>query len=302
MKKHLGVIYALAAYALWGVFPLFWKQLEHIPSEQIIAHRMVWAGVILSGFLILTRQWAQLKQVFAMPQTMARLVGASFFITLNWGVFIWAVNNGYIIEVSLGYFINPLINVLFGAVFFKERFTLAQGIALLIAVFGVSILVVHNGGLPLVSLALALSFAVYGMLKKKVSLPATHGLNIELLIVIVPAILFLFYTQQQGQTPFLSNVHDSIYLILGGLLTIIPLLFFAAAAKRVSLATLGMTQYLGPSCHLLIAVLIYNEPFEAHTRYAFICIWLALLVYTLDNRLGFVGQRLKQKTNGRTSA
>ncbi len=211
-----------------------------------------------------------------------RLTIASILVTTNWAIFIWAVNNENIVETSLGYFINPLISVFFGMLFFGERFRKVQILALVIAGLGVAVMVAATGGLPMISLSLAITFALYSVMKKKVSMPASHGLAIEMLVTLIPAGIYLFFLQSSGEASFGMNLYTNTLLVLGGLFTLVPLLLFAAAAKRVSMTTLGMTQYVGPTCQLLIGVMIYGEPFGGITLLAFGFIWVALIIYTSD--------------------
>jgi len=293
MKSNIGLVYAMSAYLWWGIIPIFWKQLDHVPSIEIVAHRVIWGFILVLGFIIVAGQLRVFLQIFKDRLTMVRLFLASTLVTANWGIFIWAVNNDFIVETSLGYFINPLITVLFGLLFFGESLRPAQKLALLIAAGGVVVMVVATGGLPLISLSLATTFALYSVMKKKVSLPASHGLAFETLLMVIPAMLFILYYVSSGANNFQPSEQPatSFMLILGGLFTLIPLLLFAAAAKRVSLVALGMTQYLGPTCQLLIAVFIYQEPFDQINLIAFSFIWLALIVYTIDQ----INTRRKQR-------
>ena len=282
MKNNLGLFYAIAAYSCWGILPVFWKQLEHIDSVEIVMHRMLWSCVLVTLLIVICRQWRDFVVLFSKPALLLRLFLASVLISINWAVFIWAVNSGHLVETSLGYFMNPLINVGLGVVLFGEVLRRNQLIALLIAAMGVLYLVVSYGSLPWISLILAVSFSLYSAAKKTISLPATHGMAIETMFFLVPASAYLFYLESQASGHFFEGSYNSWLLIFGGLFTLIPLLFFAAAAKRISMTALGMTQYIGPTLQLLIAVLIYNEPFGSQKMIAFGFIWLALVVYTLD--------------------
>lgn len=282
MKNNIGLVYAIAAYTIWGVIPIFWKQLDYVGSAEIVMHRMVWSCVFVTAYIVVAGQWQAYKALFVQPKLMFRLFIASSLMSLNWAVFIWAVNNGQIVETSLGYFINPLISVLFGVVFFAEHLRKGQIFALSIALLGVLYLVVVLGTIPWISLWLAITFALYGVAKKTISVPAGHGLAIETLFFIIPAIAYLTYIEASGTGQFFNSGYNAGMLILGGFFTLVPLLLFAAAAKKVSLTLLGMTQYVGPSLQFLIGVLIYNEPFGSDRMIAFGLVWLALLVYTID--------------------
>ena len=287
MEKNLGFIYALLAYLWWGVIPIFWKQIDHIPSMEIVAHRIVWGCVIVFLVILFMRQWADFIRVFRDRAILFRLCVASMLVSVNWAIFIWAVNNDRIVETSLGYFINPLVTVMFGMMIFKEALRSWQIVALVIAALGVMVMIVGTGGVPVVSLSLAVTFACYSVIKKQVNLPATHGLAIETLIMLVPTLIVLAYFSYRGLGSFsvTEEPMNSLMLVLGGLFTLIPLLLFAAAAKRVSFTALGMTQYIGPTCQLIIAVALYKEPFGMVKLIAFSLIWLALLVYSVDQIL-----------------
>lgn len=301
MKNHLGLIYAVSAYLWWGIIPIFWKQLDHIPAMEIVTHRMVWASLIVVALILAMREWAAFISVFRDKATLLRLCAASLLVTANWAIFIWAVNSGHIVETSLGYFINPLISVVLGLLIFGETLRRGQSVALLVAAFGVLVMIVSTGGVPIVSLSLAVTFSLYSVMKKKVSLPATHGLAIETIFTFIPAAAYLFFLDIQRTGTFGHDLTSSVLLMLGGLFTLIPLLLFAAAAKRVSMTALGMTQYLGPTCQLIIAVLIYNEPFGKAELLAFGFIWFALFIYSVD-QLKAQSERRKSRSLTATKA
>jgi len=287
MEKNTGFIYALLAYLWWGIIPIFWKQIDHVPSMEIVAHRIIWGCVIVLLVILFMRQWSDLIEVFRDRATLLRLSIASVLVSVNWAIFIWAVNNDRIVETSLGYFINPLVTVIFGMLVFKESLRSWQIVALVMAALGVMVMIVGTGGVPVVSLSLAITFACYSVIKKQVNLPATHGLAVETLLMMVPTLIVVAYYSYQGLGNFSVTEEPitSLMLVFGGLFTLIPLLLFAAAAKRVSFTALGMTQYIGPTCQLFIAVAIYKEPFGIVKLIAFGLIWLALLVYSVDQIL-----------------
>lgn len=282
MKNNLGLIYALAAYTWWGFIPIFWKQLDHVGSAEIVMHRMVWSCVLVVSLIVLMKQWRQFSALFSQPKILFRLFIASSLISINWGVFIWAVNNGHLVETSMGYFINPLVSVLLGVIFFSERLRKGQLFALSIAMLGVLYMVIAYGAFPWVSLTLAITFALYGVAKKSISVPATHGMAVETLFFVIPALAYIAYIQSDGTGQFTDSSFNTGMLILGGLFTLIPLLLFAAAAKRVTMTVLGMTQYIGPSLQLIIGVFLYGEPFGSDRMISFGLIWLALVVYSVD--------------------
>ncbi len=282
MQKHLGLILALAAYTLWGIIPIYWKLLDHVAAMQIVSHRMVWSFVLVTLLIFLLGQGRVLLATFKDRATMWRLFFASSFVTLNWAIFIWAVNSGHLMETSMGYFINPLINVLVGVVWFKERLRLGQTIAVSVAAIGVLVMIAGVGEVPWIALSLGITFTFYTVMKKSVSLPATHGMSIETLYFVLPALLYLIWQHQQGLGDFHLDPLTDAMLILGGLFTLIPLILFAAAAKRVTLITLGMCQYIGPTLQFLTAVFLYHEPLGETRLLAFGFIWLALVIYSID--------------------
>lgn len=280
--QNIGIIYALLAYLIWGLVPLFWKQLADVDSAEIVAHRVVWSWLMVMVTILLLRKGKSLLALFSDKKMLVRLFFASALISLNWGIYIWAINSGNVVESSMGYFINPFINVLFGVVLFSEQLNKNQWFALGLAGIGVGYLIVFHGDVPYIALSLAGTFACYGVLKKTLQIDALGGMAFETGLLLIPAIVFLIYLSIQNQLAFGVTTKTDVYLILGGAVTLIPLLFFAAAAKRISMTALGMTQYLGPTLQLLIGVWIYQEPFGSERQIAFGFIWAGLLVYTLD--------------------
>jgi len=284
MQNKLGFVYAFAAYVFWGVIPLFWKQLDHVDSIEIVIHRMLWSCVLVTLLILLSRQWASFKSLLSQPKLMLRLFAAASLISLNWAVFIWAVNNDRLVETSLGYFMNPLISVALGVVLFSEVLRRGQWLALLVAGIGVDLFATH-GSFPWISFVLAITFSLYSAVKKSISVSATHGMAIETLYFFLPALIYLIYIEWQGSGQFFQGPSNSWMLILGGLFTLIPLILFAAAAKRISMTALGMMQYIGPTLQLYCGVMIYGEPFGSHKVIAFGCVWFALLIFSVDQLL-----------------
>jgi chloramphenicol-sensitive protein RarD len=282
VNQYLGLIYAVSAYTLWGIIPIFWKQIAHIDSIEIVMHRMVWACILVVGLIIIQGQAKGLLKLYKQPQLLGRLFIASLLISVNWAVFIWAVTSGYIVEASMGYFLNPLVNVLFGYLFFKERLRSGHVAALSMVALSVIYLLIAHGAVPYIALTLAVTFSCYAAVKKTISIPATHGLAIETSFLLLPALLYIVYLDQQGVGTFGTDIAWSSMLVLGGLLTLIPLILFAAAAKLVSMTTLGMSQYIGPTLQLISGVLLYNEPFGSERFITFSLIWLALLIFCAD--------------------
>ena len=245
-------------------------------------HRMVWACVLVTLVIVVSRQWRDFKALLLQAKLVFKLFIASVLVSVNWAVFIWAVNTGHLVETSLGYFMNPLISVVLGVVIFGEALRRGQLVALSIAAISVIYLVFSYGVFPWISLVLAVTFALYGAVKKSVSVPATHGLAIETMCLLIPAAAYLLYIESRGSGQFLALPTNAWLLVLGGLFTLVPLVLFASAAKRISMTALGMTQYIGPSLQLLIGVFIYGESFGSQKMIAFGLIWLALGIYSMD--------------------
>ena len=281
MKNH-GIVYALLAYFIWGLAPLYWRLLEDTHSAEIVAHRMVWSAIFAVLAIVVMSKWREFAARLRQWRLMPRLLIASILISINWGIYIWAVNSGHIVESSMGYFINPLINVLFGVALFGEKLRPNQWMAIALAATGVAYLILGHGEVPYIALALALTFSSYGAIKKTIGMPATQGMAIEAGLAAAPALIYLIYLSSQNQLDFGQAITTDSLLILGGALTLLPLLFFAAAAQRISMTALGMTQYLGPSLQLIIGVWVFNEPFGSERQIAFGLIWLGLFVYSMD--------------------
>lgn len=276
-----GIVAAAAAYLIWGLFPLYWKQLETVPSLQIMAHRIVWCAVAVLVYLAMREGFAWRrrlsKRLLGMLALSATLVGC------NWWLYIWAVNTGHIVETSLGYFINPLVSVLLGIVVLHERLNRWQWLAVASATLGVLWLGVSAGQPPWIALALAFSFGGYGLIRKLAVIPAVPGLAVESAILLLPALALLGWFHAQGQGVFgHAPAHVELLLMLGGPVTALPLVLFAIGARRIPLSLIGILQYLAPSLQLATGVLIYHEPFSATQALGFAGIWLALLIYSLD--------------------
>lgn len=278
-----GVLYAATAYLLWGFFPAFWKQLSVVPPVEILGHRIAWSLIFLALILLYRGEWQQLKTALKRPRTTLLSVGAATLLALNWFTYVWAVNNGFIVETSLGYFINPLINVLLGVLFLRERVRVWQWLALLIATTGVVWLTVSYGTLPWIALTLACSFGLYGLVRKTGALNSLHGLSAEMAILFLPALGLLFYLELEGAARFgHGGIATSLLLATGGVITAVPLLLFAAGARRIRLVTLGVLQYSAPTLQFILGVFVYDEPFNQDRMVGFILIWLALLIYTVE--------------------
>lgn len=282
--KDRGFLYALSAYLLWGFLPIFWKAVQTVPALEILAHRMVWSLVFLATVLVVKRRWEWIRPLFHNRRTLLTFLVTSSLLSLNWFTYIWAVNAGFIIETSLGYFINPLLNVLLGVLFLRERVRPRQWAAIVIAAAGVVYMTISYGALPWISLTLAGSFGLYGLLRKTAALEALEGLSLEMLILFIPALGYLLYLAFTGQGSFgHTSGTTSLLLALAGVVTAVPLWLFALGARRVTLVTLGLLQYIAPTIQFLIGVFVYGEVFTRTYQVGFSFIWVALLIYSVES-------------------
>jgi chloramphenicol-sensitive protein RarD len=290
-----GIWYATIAYIGWGILPIYWKSVEQVPALQLLAHRIFWSFLFVALLLTINKQWIQVKQQFTSWKIILSILGSSIIITVNWFIYIWAVNNDHVIETSLGYYINPLINVALGMLIFRERLDKWQWIAFLFAIIGVAIQTIVFGQIPWIALSLALTFAIYGLFKKLLQVEALISLALETMIVAPFAIGYLLFVETSG-TGSIGHIPLSVFILLicSGVITFLPPLWFAQAARRVSLSTLGFLQYFEPTIALLLGVFFFYEKFTMTDLISFGFIWLALLIYTIS-RMDF---RLKiQKVN-----
>lgn len=284
--KHKGILYGLLAYTAWGLFPIYWKALKTVPPIEILSHRMVWSFVFMLGVLAVTRRWSWIRPALRQPKILGAFLLTAVFLSVNWFVYIWGVNAGYIVETALGYFINPLVNVLLGYLFLRERLRMGQGLAVALALGGVLYLTILYGSLPWIALTLAFSFGFYGLLRKTAVLDSVEGLSLETawLFLLAAGLLITFEARGTGSLGH-SSLQVNLLLIGSGVITAVPLLFFAASARLVTLTTLGILQYVAPTLQFLIGVFVYGEAFSRHQLVGFSFIWLALLVYTLEGAL-----------------
>lgn len=279
-----GIFYAFGAYAWWGFFPLYWKLLKHVPALQLIGHRIVWSFVSLIFVIIILGQWKTFKDSLLNLRVLGLYLIAAVLIAINWFLYVWAVNAGYIVETSLGYFINPLISVLIGVIFFRESLKLWQWIPIGLAAIGVLYLTLSLGSVPWIALTLAFSFGFYGMVKKVATLSSLHGLSLETLILLIPAIVFLVISENSGNGAFMhSNFLTDILIIGAGMITTIPLLMFASAAKRIPLSLIGILQYIAPTIQFLLGVLFFHEPFSMSQFIGFCFVWAALVIFGFNS-------------------
>ncbi|WP_153099601.1 EamA family transporter RarD [Paraburkholderia hayleyella] len=278
-----GVIYAFLAFVIWGMFPVYFKALQQISALEMLAHRMVWSMLFLFVVLTWRQQWRWLGPVLRDRRLLARFTASALLLSTNWGIYIWAVNAGHIVEASLGYFINPLMNVLFGLGFLGERLRRVQWLAVAIAAAGVLWLTWQNGQPPWISFALALTFGGYGLLRKTAKLGALEGLTLETMLLFPVAVVYLALMAAQGESGFAdASLGIKLLLVLAGPITAIPLLLFAAGARRIPLSMLGLIQYITPTLQLLLGVLIYHEAFGEVRLVGYGAIWVALAVYSLE--------------------
>jgi len=277
-----GVVYALLAFTFWGLAPIYFKLLLTVLPTEILLHRVLWSLVFLLLALIFTKKLGRVLFYFKSPKIILLLTTTSLLVATNWGIYIWAINNDLLIEASLGYYINPLVNILLGFIFLKEIPTKAGKIAILLAVIAVLYQVYSIGKLPIISLSLATLFGFYGLIRKKISLPSLDGLFIETALITPIALIYWAYLFSLNESQFFINSTTTFLLILSGPVTILPLLAFNSAATRLKLSTIGYFQYLAPTISFLLAIIVYKEPLSKEKLITFLLIWLALALVTLE--------------------
>ena len=284
-QTKAGVIYALVAFTFWGLTPIYFKALAHVPATEILLHRVLWSVVFLFLILALRRQFQTVKILWENKPLLLKLFLSALLVGGNWLIFIWAVNHDMLIESSLGYYINPLVNILLGILFLQERPTKMQKVAIVLAFLSVSYQVYTLGKLPVVSLSLAFSFGFYGLLRKQVSVSSLPGLYIETLLLLPVALFYLLYLFFEGTSSFSPTLGTmtSWILLLAGPVTIFPLLCFNSATTRLQLSTIGYFQYIGPSVNLLLALWVYQEPISQEKLITFALIWSALILVSLES-------------------
>lgn len=287
-ESILGVIYAGSAFFIWSLGPIYWKALGAVPPLEIILHRMVWAFVFLIILIVIGRRWNELFKALKDLRIILTLSSTAVILGLNWWLYIWAINNNHVLQGSLGYYINPLVSVVFGVVFLRERLRPAQVLAVLLAGAGVVYLTISYGAFPWIALALASSFGLYGLIRKVAPVGPLVGLTIETLLLTPPAAAYLIYIGVQGSGSFLHGSMRIDLLLMGtSVLTAVPLTFFTAGAKRINLSTVGLLQYIAPTGIFLLAVFYYHEPFSKPQVWTFFMIWTALAVYSTDSVIYF---------------
>ncbi len=283
ISYNQGIVYALVCYITWGLFPIFWKAITGVPAINVLAHRIVWSFVLLFVWVLFTNRQTFISYV-KQPKLLLRLGLAGFIVSINWGIYIYAVASNHIVEAGLGYYINPLINVFLGYVFLKERLAVMQKVAVVLALVGVAYFTISYGKFPWLSLLLAVTFGLYGLLKKKANLESMPALTVETMAVFPFALAFLFYTAETNvATPFFpSSLLTCSLLILSGLVTALPLFWFGKSAQVIPLSTMGFIQYLTPTLQLLLGIFVYGESFGIEYFVCFAFVWAGLVFYTIS--------------------
>ena len=280
---NTGTWYAVSAYTLWGLLPVYWKWLQHVPALQLMSHRVVWSFVSLCTFLVITRRWSRFRAAIGDRRVLRTHLITAALIGVNWLTYVWAVNAGFIVETSLGYFINPLLSVALGVIFLRERLRPLQWTAVGIAAVGVFYLTFIYGAFPWIALTLALAFGFYGLVKKTAPLGSLYGLTTETGILLPLTLGYLVVCEVQGTGAFLhTNLLTDLLLVGAGPVTAVPLLMFATAAQRIPLSLVGILQYIAPTLQFLLGVLVYHEPFPPARFVGFSLVWVALAILALD--------------------
>jgi len=277
-----GLIFGALAYAMWGLLPLYWKLVNVVSADQIFAQRILWSFLFLSTILAVKNQFSKLWDVFKTKANILNGLMCTLFISINWFIYIWAVNNGYVIEASLGYFINPLVLTGLGALVFKEKLNRLQAVGFVLAAIGVLYLTLMYDRIPIIALSLAVSFALYGVFKKKSKLDSIVGLSFETLLLSIPSLFYVVFSEVGGQG-ITGNVPLFYWLLisLSGVATSVPLLFYAEATKRLPLGVVGFLQYISPTISLVLGVFVFKEAFDSTKLVAFLMIWAALGLYSI---------------------
>jgi chloramphenicol-sensitive protein RarD len=281
-----GILYAFGAYLIWGLVPVYWKLIKHVPAIQLIGHRIAWSFILLAVILLITRKWPECCALISNRKIIRIYLAAAVLVFFNWFIYVWAVNAGHILQASLGYFINPLLSVLLGVLFLRERLRLFQWIAVGLATTGVLYLTITYGRLPWIALGLAFTFGFYGLVKKLAPLSSLNGLTLETGILFVPAVIFLVYLEVIHRGAFMHTGMVSDVLMAGaGFITTIPLLMFVSAARRIPLTIIGIMHYITPTCQFLLGVLVYKEAFSRTQAFGFGIVWIALIIFAVEGIL-----------------
>lgn len=284
-----GIFFALGAYVLWGILPIYWELIHHIGAFEILAFRIIFSAIFMIFILIIGKNQRQafirdVNQLVTHPIQLVAIVVAGYVITINWGTFIWAVTNGHVLQSSLGYYINPLVSILLALIFLKERFNKFEWLAILFAFIGVLYMTLKVGEFPIVSLMLAFSFGIYGLLKKVVHIDAISSITVECIVTAPAGLIYVGYLWQQHQLSFGMNML-SFWLLFSGAITAIPLILFSAGAKRIPLSLTGFIQYVGPTIMFVLGIFLFNEPFDINQLITFIFIWIGIVLYSTSQYL-----------------
>ena len=282
-ESWAGVVYASSAFLIWGLSPIYWKVLHNVPAFEIIMHRVIWSFFFLIIVLLFQGHWNEFMTAIKKPQTFVVLLPTTILLGFNWFIYIWAVNNEHILQASLGYFINPLINVLLGMIFLRERLRPMQTVSLALAVTAVLYLTFYYGEFPWIALSLAFAFGFYGLIRKVAPVSSLVGLFIEMLFLLGPALAYiLFLNSKETGALFHISIKIDLFLMGAAFLTAFPLLLFTLGTRRLNLSTVGFLQYIAPTCMFLLGVFLYNEPISIAQIFAFVLIWTALFIYSAD--------------------
>lgn len=280
-----GVIFAFGAYILWGILPIYWELIQNIGAFEILAFRIIFSMIFMVFIVIISNKTGpfikDVQQLIKQPIQLIAIIAAGYVITINWGTFIWAVTNGHVLQSSLGYYINPLVSILLALIFLKERFNKAEWLAIALAVIGVLYMTLKMGVFPGISLLLAGSFGIYGLIKKLVPLDAISSITIECIVTAPAGLIYIWYVWQQGDLTFGYNV-SSFWLLLSGAVTAVPLILFSAGARRIPLSLTGFIQYIGPTIMFVLGVFLFKEPFNIDQLITFIFIWIGIIVYSVS--------------------
>lgn len=279
-ENSQGIAYGLSAYMMWGCFPLFFALFDGVPAYEILVHRIVWSCVFLALVITLMRRWAPVVEALAHPGRLGRVLACAVLIALNWGVYIYSVETRHVLQASLGYFLTPLVNVALGMLILRERMARLQGVAVALAVLGILVQLALLGTMPWIAVILALSFGTYGLLRKQILLDGLSGLFVETLLLLPLALLALAALAQMQLSHFTQDARTLLLLVASGVVTAVPLLAFAGAARRLRLATVGFLMYINPSMQFLIAVFVFEEAISGIQLASFALIWLALALYS----------------------
>ena len=283
-RSLAGILYATGAFLIWGSSPAYWKAMQAVPALEIVLHRVVWSFVFLLVLTLVQRRWAEFVSALGSPRTLLTLSVTTLLVSANWLLYIWAVNAGYLLQASLGYYINPLVNVLLGVLFLKERLRRPQAIAVFLALAAVAYRTVSFGQFPWIALTLGFSFGVYGLIRKVAPVGSLVGLTVETMLLTPIAAVALVWFEMRGTAALFHSGPLLDLLMLGtGVFTAVPLLFFNLGARRINLSTVGVLQYIAPSCMFLLAVMLYGEPLTVPQLLTFVLIWTALAIYSIDS-------------------